>query len=634
MGYRLDPGTTTKPALAAKVLSFYTQNDWKITRKLTINLGLRYEIQPGPTERHNHEYDVNLTVPGPFTTGLNLSDASPLAQMGAIAFAGQNGYSRNMWNTQFNNVSPRTGFAYQLTELTVLRGGYGRGYEPSNSGFNANALIYGGGAFAGGTEMTPYGINQNGLPGGGGAGNGRFEDLSNTALYLAPGAVQAPALYGDGNSNSGVDYFLRSGYKNGYMDQWNVFVEHRFKGWMASAGYVGSKGTHLGWRQFPLNGTFNIPTGTLETWRDGWLASSGLNDPAQVQIPNPVPALAGKAVGPIGNGTISTIQSQQAYLGLLGQTVFKSIGSSRYDTLQLQLEHRYSNGLTAQFTYGWSKTEGVSGGASNSTYAESQTGTLAPSGGIDFFNLKNNNGILGFDVPQRFVTVVTYALPFGSGKRFEPENGVARALANGWQLGTVVNLQSGQPWGPNCGGGPNSTNSLNGRCIPTGQPLQVPKSLQHWYNGSTSVTLPDGRSVTPGQYTYLRWNPDAFTNQLVQFPNGSYSIDQYWNGTTKIYDGALRLPTFQNVDLNITREFTIREQLKVSILAEATNLFNHQNFLPSAVTSDTNSFSDPILVPNAGTNSVLGENGDPNAGTLAPNMMDPRQITFSLRVNF
>jgi hypothetical protein len=636
MGYRLDPGTTPKPALATKSLSLYTQNDWKATNRLTINLGLRYEVQPGPTERHNHEYDVDTTVASPFlsssllTNGnLNLATMSPQAGMGAFAFSGVDGYSRHMWATQYNNISPRLGAAYRLNDLTVLRGGFGRIYAPSNTGFNANGTIYGGGAFAGGTEMTPYGMSYNGQPGGvGDTGDGRFEDQADTQLVLAPGPVQSPSLYGNENGGAGVDYFLRKGYQNAYFDQWNAFVERRMHGWIASVGYIGSKGTHLPWRQFPLNGAFQIPNDTLMSWRTTWLSSSGTNDPSQAQVPNPMPALFGLATGASGASTITAEQASEGYLDMLGQTVLKSAGSSLFNSLDLQLKHSYSTGLTAQFIYDWSRTTGISGGAGNSTYAESQQGTLAAGGGINYADLQSNKGLLGYDVPQRFVGVVTYLTQWGRGGRYELGNPIGRAVAGGWQLGTVVTVQSGQPWGPNCG-----SSSLNSNCIPTGQPLQVPKALQHWYDGSTTVTLPDGHQFTPNQYTYLKWNPDAFTSQIVQFPNGQYAVDQYWLGTSKMFENNLRLPAFKDVNFNITRQIPITERYRFELLGEFTNLFNHQNLLPGAIGSGNNSVS-PMLSPSSlPTGAAIGENGNGGFG-MSPDFMDPRQITLTARFTF
>jgi trimeric autotransporter adhesin len=637
MGYRLDPGSGVIPALSFKWFAIYTQNDWKATNRLTLNLGLRYEVQPGPTERHNQMYSVNLYGENPFAPDLAFTAPdggyqNSQAGLGIFAFPGLDGNSRNLWNTEYNDIAPRVGAAFRLTDRTAIRGGYGRIYAPSNSGYNANGTVYGAGAWSGGSEATPYGQNYNGLPGGvGDTGDGRFEDQADSTLLLAPGPVQSPWLYGEENGNAGADYFIRS-MKNSYVDQWNVFVERRFGSWLADAGYVGSKGYRLPWRLFPLNGEFQIPQTTLQSWRSQWISSNGSNDLSQQQIPNPMPALINYAAGPMGNKTISAMQSQEAYLGLYGQTVINDIGSSLYNSLELSLRHSYSSGLTAQFTYDYSHATGISEGSDYASYAESQavSGNENGNGGFNYTNLQSNYGILGFDTPHRFVGLVTYLTQWGSGQKYELGNPISRALAGGWQLGTVVTVQSGLPWGPNCSTGSN-LGSIDGKCIPTGQPLEVPKTLQHWYNGTTNVTLPDGHQITPGSFSYLKWNPDAFTNQIVQFPNGSYSLDQYWYGNTPTYMTQLRTPAFQNVNLNITRQIQLTERYKLELLGEFTNFFNHPNFLPGAVSNGVSSITSVSSLP---PGAAIGENGSSSFGTLSPSMLDPRQVTLTARFTF
>ena len=368
MGYRLDPGAGVIPALSFKWGSLYSQNDWKATKRLTINLGLRYEIQPGPTERHNRMYSVNLYGQNPFAPGMVVPTPyggfpNPQAGLGIFAFAGLSGNSRNLWDTEYSDFAPRLGAAFRLTDRTVLRGGYGRIYAPSNNGYNANGTVYGAGAWSGGTEATPYGQSYNGMPGGvGDTGNGRFEDQADTTLLLAPGPVQSPRLYGSENGNAGADFFIRT-MENSYVDQWNVFVERRLGSWLAAAGYVGSKGARLPWRLWPLNGEWQVPQTTLQSWRSQWISSNGQTDPSQEQVSNPMPALVNYGAGPMGGQTISALQSQEAYLGLLGQTVINDIGSSLYHSMELDLKHSYSNGLTGQFTYAYSHATGISEGA-------------------------------------------------------------------------------------------------------------------------------------------------------------------------------------------------------------------------------------------------------------------------------
>ena len=616
-GFDLAAGTSTRPALAAKYMALFSQNDWKATSKLTINLGIRFEVQPGPTERYNRLSGIDLGKSNPYTAGATLS--SPSGGLGFVAFPGTAGYSRNLWDTQWNNFSPRVGVAYRITSTTVLRGGYGRAYTPSNTGFNANSLIYGTGPFSGGAINNAYGLTPNGLP------VGRWENSANTIIIPAPGANQSPAIYGNNNSSLGVDLIPRN-YRNGAVDQWNFFIEHTLRNsWIVAAGYVGSRGFDLAWRGFPLAGTFSVPDAKLQTWRSAWLASNGLGDPASVQGANPLQAFVGKATGNINNANISALDAQKPYLSLLGQTYLGNAGRNNYNALQLRAEHAFSNGFQALVNYTWSKATGLTGGSGSSSYAESQVagiGTTA-AGGIDYRNLDNNRGLLGYDTSQRAVVAASYDLPFGKGRRFSvgkiPDN-----FIGGWRLGSAVTLQSGQPWGPSCGG-------LTGRCnTVSGEQVEVPKELQHWYDGKTSVTLPNGRTITPAAFTFLKWNNGQFAQPVVQFPNGNYQVDQYFTGTTSMYVKGLRTPGFYNTNLMVNRQFKFADRMQLELLAEATNVLNKTNFNPNSVNGAVGS----VLQANAATNTKVGQNSNVNFGTMSASFFEPRQLSLSLRLRF
>jgi hypothetical protein len=617
-GYTLQAGTTTKPALASKYVGFYSQNDWKATNRLTINLGLRYEVQPGPTERFNRASSLDLTKTNPFAAGVSL--AHPQGALGMVVFPGKDGYSRNLWDTQYDNLAPRLGAAYRLTKNTVLRGGFGRVFAPSNTGFNANGLIYGTGPFSGGAQAIPYGLSPNGVP------IGRFSDPQNTLVVPAKGAVQDPSLYGNSNASLSVDIFDRK-TKVSVVDQWNFFIETNLtRSWLISAGYVGSHGSKLPWRGFPLNGAFNIPDSTLQGWRDAWLASNGLSNPASVMIANPLSALVGKAAGSIGGATLSVLNSQLPYLPLLGQTTMANNSSSNYNAFQLKAEHTYSRGLHLMFNYTWSKSTGIIGGSGGATYAESQVAGIgtSPAGGTDFRNLNNNSGYLGYDITHRLVAVATYSLPTGKGQFLDPRNRVLRAITGDWQIGAVITMQSGEPWGVNCGG-------MNGRCFEVpGEPLELPKNLQGWYDGKTSVTLPSGRVITPGQYRYLKWNPDHFTAKIVQYPNGNYAVDQYWWGPTAKYIGGLRTPALHNVNLTVNRKVRVNERVQLELMADGTNIFNRTNFYPNAV----NGGYSAVLTAQPTTNTKVGQNATVNSGSLGLSVYEPRQISLSARLRF
>ena len=645
-GWQLQPGTNSVPALAAKMLALYTQNDWKATPKLTVNLGIRYEIQPGPTERHDSIGDYDLGASNPFTqAGITVTPNSspyatpavvnPQASLGLFVFAGWSGYSRNLWSTQWNNIGPRIGAAYQIGSSGVLRVGYGRIYTPSNSGFNAGGTIYGEAGFVGGTNPTPYGPGTtahpfNGLPIG--TETLGFGDPAMTQLIPGLGAVQAPGVYG-GVGDPGC--FQRN-RRNTFMDEWNLTLERRFGGWLASAGYIGSRGTHIAWRDEPMNGTWNVPWSTLQGWQSTWATTNGETDPAQLQVTNPLPGLVGGASGAIGSGTISTLNASEAYLSWLGGYLVGDNATSLYHSLQLKAQHSYSSGLSAQFTYMYSRATGLTGGQTTSngngaTYAQSQVSTGAtPLGGGDYRDNSHNRSLLNYDVPNRLVAVVSYLTPTGKGQRFDPGNPVARAIIGQWNIATVVTLQQGQPWGPNCGqaGGGNSE---NGRCLYTGQPLKLPHSYEKWADGHTKITLPDGHSYTPSAHTKPYWNPDAFTGQTMQWADGSYHTAQYWQGVTRQAMPQLRMPAFQNVNLSVSRKFPITEGMSFEILAEATNAFNHANYEGNAI---NNSFGSLVTIPDPSVNSLVGQNANSSAGSMGLSYIDARQMTLSARFNF
>ena len=140
-GWLIPPSPSSRPALTAKYLGFFSQNDWRATGKLTLNLGIRWELQPAPTDRFNRSTAIDLTQPSPF-----VSSGSPLSTpyMGAIVFPGNNGLARNLWNTTWTNFGPRLGAAYRVDSKGswVVRGGYGIAYGANNTGWYDGPFAY------------------------------------------------------------------------------------------------------------------------------------------------------------------------------------------------------------------------------------------------------------------------------------------------------------------------------------------------------------------------------------------------------------------------------------------------------------------------------------------------------------
>src|SRR5437763_3704164 len=168
-----------------------------------------------------------------------------------------------------------------------------------------------------------------------------------------------------------------------------------------------------------------------------------------------------------------------------------------------------------------------------------------------------NRQITTNDVPHRFSVNWVYDLPVGHGGRFFNEQSWLDNVIGGWRLGGVFTTQTGFVV-PLTNGGTNSLNSLPDR-VP-GVPLEVPKALQHWYDGKTSVTLPSGRVITPCANCFLKYNIDAFAGRLVTGPNGRAIPDLFWYGTSAASFSDFRSPSFWNANMSLEKSFKMWEK--------------------------------------------------------------------------
>lgn len=621
-GWVMNAGSAPVLAVASKYTAMYAQDSWRVNKDLQLTLGIRYDIQPGPTERSNHMSSYVLDKANPFAAS---TLANPKGNLGYLTFPGVGGYSRNLYETNWNDIAPRLGATYQLSDKTVLRGGWGRNFLPSNTGYNANTTIYNPTPWDTGVSPIPFGLAPAGVA------VGTFDQASNTYTSPGAGATQSASNYGQ---PSGVTIFNRTEYKTGHTDQWNFIIERQLSAtWLANLGYVGSMGSTLPWRGLPINGPFAVDPGQLQTWRNSWVASNGATDPAQVQVPNPMPALIGKAPGASGGKTITALQAAEPYVGALGVTNYFSIGSSQYHALVAKVQHSMSHGLMLGANYTWAKGTGNVGNAATGTFAESQQGnSAAPTGGVDYVNINNNHALLDYDIKQRFVLNGTYALPFGKGKLLSSDNRLVDEIVGGWEVSGVVNMQGGMPWAPTCAATTttlNSAGTLNGRCNQVaGEPIEINKADQHYYDGKQTLTLPNGRVITPAVNSFMKWNPDAFSEPVVTTPNGKVFVDQYTLGSTPLTLGYLRTPGISNVNLSVIKRFPVREGMGFDLHVNATNALNHTNHQFNTV-DNTNQVS---AITTAG--STAGHNGNPQYGSYGLTALEPRQLTIQANFTF
>jgi hypothetical protein len=429
------------------------------------------------------------------------------------------------------------------------------------------------------------------------------------------------------------------------MQQYNLFIEKKVGSWLFTVGYSGSHGNTLP-SMYLDNGEnttmspqeiscfhngINCPATDSSVATAGGYVATG-SDPYAQQVPNPFnPTGTLPFQGTLKGATIPRGLYDGPYPLFPGQIAPVSIGYSSYNSLQIEAKHQLARGLMTDVFFTWSKELDFSYLQSEHNQAIDTDSNISQYGPFPWnqHDPQYNRRYGLDDVPARLVANVIYELPFGPGHHLSPDNKIARFLVGGWSIGATEMDESGYPLNIY----DNDPGSLTWR--PNRAPneqLVLPKIDQKWYNGKTSVTLPDGRVVTPANYTFLKYNPDAFVAPVIQLPTGKYVNDIDWLGNSAIDYGSVRCPSINNLNLTIRRAFKLTERFTLEFQANATNLLNHPNIENYA----TDLGSSTELTPNNTNNISLGypTNSANTFGTHGLTDFDNRQIEFQLRVRF
>ena len=368
----------------------YVQDDWKVSSRLTINLGLRWDIGVGDREKYNRLAYFNPTVANP------LGAAAGLPQLtGALQWVGQQN-SRNQQATDFLNFGPRFGFAYSLDDKTVLRGGYGIFFLPRNIQGNGDGAVE-----AVRTTNMVNSLDGNVTP---------YDTLANPyPLGILPPLNDRDPLANVGSSITAPEY----GFRNGYSQTWSLGVQRQIPwGLIVDGHYWGSKSTRL-----PV--TWNI-----NQLPDQYLAlGSHLTD----SVANPF-------YGLISNGTLAakTTSRQQLLLPFPQYTgvtqVFVPAGNSTYEAGTIQVEKRLSKSVTFLLAY---------------TRSKAIDDVRTP---YDFYNRQLEKGLSSFDAPNQFRFSGVWNLPYGHGRAFgSGSSRFVNFVLGGWNLNGIATVQSGFP---------------------------------------------------------------------------------------------------------------------------------------------------------------------------------------------
>ncbi|MFN3322862.1 MAG: TonB-dependent receptor domain-containing protein [Bryobacteraceae bacterium] len=389
-------------------LGFYVQDDWKVTNKLTINLGLRYDFDMPRWEKFDQysywdlDAQSSVQVPG-------------LDTRGVMRFVGPD--RRSPFDADMNNFGPRVGFAYAASSKTAIRAGYGLFYTISR------ATVFGRPG-AGFTINSPaiWTLDQNAT---------RFTTMANpfpTGILQPPGRSQgADTLLGFGTGP-----ILPSNNRNPEYHSWNLSIQRELP--MQSVlevNYTGSRGTHLfmpittltplhptywGMGRTALNAQVDNPFFGQITDRRSRLAQPRVE---QFRLLRPMPHFDGASVG----------------------TAEPPRGDSNYHALQLKWEKRFSRGLTMLTHYTWSKMiDNISHTSGNVNWLGGGTNIQ------NIWDLRGERALSAHDIAHRVVLTGAWQMPFGRGKKFGSGwNRILDSIAGGWELSGMATLQSGMP---------------------------------------------------------------------------------------------------------------------------------------------------------------------------------------------
>ena len=433
---------------------FYFQDQWRITSKLTLNLGLRYDLSLLPVYGSNHDannfignfdlhtgnYVLERMAPSCATTG-NLPPCIPGGTLPANVVVSSDGH---LFHTTYDNIQPRVGFAYHLLPRTVIRAGYGRFFD------NWAAIL----------QMTQ---NQQGTW----PSVGQFITGLNQS-QTPPTTFAEDPLQGANTTPLPTPFeqnqwFVDPNIKNPYSDQFNFGVQQELTtNSTLTVNYVGSRGHRLDVGITGNQAFTPDPTGKLLVPAVGCYTTSCT--PAKV-------AAQGRFLYPYQVPTHYDV----------------SWGRSWYDALQVSLDGR-SHSLTYLLSYTWSKTIDI---GADEWFGTGTNGTSVQNS----WDINADRGLAGFDVPQLFTASVVYQLPFGRQRRFRSGNGFLDTIFGDWQVNGIVNLSSGTLYNVVAANGIPNTGAVNGnseRANIVGDPHVSHPSTAQWFNIAAFAVPPTG----------------------------------------------------------------------------------------------------------------------------------------------
>lgn len=496
---------------------FYAQDDWRITRKLTLNFGLRYDVTLPPTNKKDEYSDFNPTRPNP---GAN-------NYPGALWFAG---FGQGRENTRslvpgwYGGWGPRLSLAYAVDQKTTIRAGFGRSFARVTA-------VQGSGHFAGFIGQYVFNNTDQGV-------TPTFKLDQGLPAYILPPSIN-PA-FSNGND---VDYWQGQEATRAPENlTWTLTVQRQIaNNTVIEAGYNASIGTHLQTGLLVMN---QVPTATFNSLVSQYGATQALNilradilSPAVVAagIRPPYPSFTSQRLRTANQALRPFPQYQNIVTGV--QNGDKS-GHSAYHAFILKADRRFSRGLTFQWNYVFSKL-----------VTDSDTYFANAAGAQDHYNRRLEKSIGQYDQSHSFKFSTLYDLPFGKGKRWA-QSGFLSHIVGGWRVSAIQIYSSGLPI-----------------ALTRNNPLPI-------FNGITRPlvdTYENWRAPIAGDK--FDPNVDRFLKPANQFPA---QPNNFGNATR--YNPKVRAFWNKSENVSIAKTFAIREDLRIDLRGEAFNILNRTVF--------------------------------------------------------
>jgi hypothetical protein len=552
--------------------SLFLQDDWKLSQRLTLNLGLRYELNLPPYETRGaigtfdpalyqpSEVDANGNIGPPVGGFVQAGNVIPQYDLTDVPNVGK----RIFTNVDPNNFGPRVGFAYSPFDSgrLTLRGGYGIYYSrPSTN--HINNTINAPPTFAVSRSLA-----------------GPLVPLEDPYVPL-PSQDQFPRFVpGVLFSSSTFERRLRTPY----FQQYNVSLQYALsQDLLLEAAYAGTRGHNL-------------------------LRNVRINQARLASIAQPiVNAVTGEVIT-TNTPANALLRAPYQSVDIAGFQQFQHSAESVYNSLQMSLARRLSKGLQLLASYTYSKSlDNASGQAGNAT-----SGTWIDTVPIRGNQLdpEANRGVSDFDLTHRFVLSYLWDLPHPA---FAARSRTGRLLMSNWQVAGIITAMSGHPFDiQDSAAGSFYLGANNGFSRPS------------WAPGAARDTATS--NVPPGYF----FNPFAFVRpvvqagQLIPSSNGTAVAGAQGTDFGNVGRNVLRGPCQTNVDFSVIKRFRFGEAKSIEFRAELFNLFNHVNF------------DNPVSNLNAAfVSQNSGQIIDPgDFGRITSTSNNPRLIQLALKFNF